>query len=456
MSIKALFEGLKDALSGQPEPDTRQDSPQDAQADDQDLGFLAPLVESIILEFRNVAEQRLGPHRVLDPQAVCQVRRIVMRPLTTEAHQALAHVVQHFNAEGIADFLRRRALREVPLAAFFDFDRFEGIEPLAAPEPAQADREATVRRQMLIEVIREIGLDGDAEMFFTRIDYDFPRRGESSDQAGHSGEIGEWVLADAGTERRLDVERRPRTAPIRIGRSASCEIALVATDKTLASAHHGNLWFEGETWWYQDAGARNGSRVESDGAVRQVRSDDRRPSDPIAIARGATIVFCAEGTGSPETHASLRWVGELSPVPRTPLAGRERVETPSTPLSVGHDSTKIGTFFARLSGLSSQTTPVSSLPATVGKANDQVVRVADAHTSVSRKHIRILSASAQGVELEILGKNGLTRGSDHVPQGEFLVLPWDEPVRLGFPVEEEPVCSLVFSRSSHESTGRER
>lgn len=446
MSEKSIWSMLKALLVERNDLKPRQNEQGDSEIEDagDDLGFLQPLIGALVIEFERLAKDVLGPHRVLNPEGICRINEISVRPLTPDAGRALAHVLENFSSASIVRFLRHQVLALLPLAPYFDFTGFTGIKCPAGVDLATAEYPDDIERQALLEVIREIGLDRRSDQFVIRLDFAFVEVAEPADRLG--ARESEWLLSDAEPARRLRLERVPPDRPLKIGRRPDLGIPLKATGRTLASGHHGNLWFDQGAWWYQDAGSRNGSRIECEGHV-EILPPSRAPSQPVRLRPGSIIVFCAADGGvaeTPETHPRLRWDGDRQAVPRTPLAGEKNQETPETPVSAGTNKSGRSGYRIRLSGVTEQEVHLTSLPATVGTESQHDVRVPAAHISVSRHHLTLHSMNEEGVEIEVNGRNGVSHLGGIVRQGARFRLAGGETIVLGYPMEGEPVCTLTL------------
>jgi hypothetical protein len=420
-----------------PRPSERVDGENEDEGDD--LGFLQPLIGTLVTEFERLAKDVVGPHRVLNPEGVCRINELSVRPLTPDGERALAHVLKYFNKARIVGFLQRKVLARVVLAPYFDFTKFKGIKCPAVVDQPAAELQDDVERQAMLDVIREIGLDQRSDQFVIRIDFAFV---EAAVPAA------EWLLSDAEPARRLKLDRVSPDRPLKIGRRPDMDIPLKATGRTLASGHHGNLWFDQGAWWYQDAGSRNGSRIECQGQVDTLPLSGA-PSQPVRLGPGSTIVFCAVDGGAaetPETHPRLCWDDDRQAVPRTPLAEGRNQETPETPVSEGTNNNGRPGYRIHLSGVTEQEIHLTSFPATVGTESQHDVRVPAAHTSVSRHHLTLHSMNDEGVEIEVIGRNGVSRRGKTEHQGARLRLAWGETIGLGYPVKGEPVCTLTLLR----------
>lgn len=88
--------------------------------------------------------------------------------------------------------------------------------------------------------------------------------------------------------------------PVVIGRSRRCELQLDAQD-TRASGRHARLSFDGRTFWIEDLGSTNGTRLNG------------RPITRAALADGDDIEF---GTGGPRLRVNFDppaepWIGNV-------------------------------------------------------------------------------------------------------------------------------------------------
>jgi pSer/pThr/pTyr-binding forkhead associated (FHA) protein len=422
------------------------------------LGPYAPLISAIRDELEQFVETQLRLHL-----AIAERDRYVLASIDvdSQAHDGSAALLRRFIAEfkpeQIKRFLARDVIAGLRNASAIDLTQFGGLNDAAAGAVVRDDPYRALIAELqsgtssaapraFAVTLRGRWVQGDAAAVDAGA-----RRGrepgrDPGRERGHEAEGAQTPLAgralaidiqDGRGVRRFDIASVLPGRRYVVGKDDGCDVTV---DGMYASRRHCEIWFDGNAWWVIDAGSTNGIRVETRSAVRRAAPAS---VEPLELTAGARLVLSENAQGEARLYPRLT-MHPLQGSAGADAAGRAAQATPLAPARA-----KAGwRVTARMaSGTRDIDIAGRSLPLSIGRSRSQSLVVDSAHAEVSGKHVEIVSIDDAGVDVRVLGDNGVSvDGTVHGPGTRFSWRP-GETLVLGDAGEQAPACTLSLSRS---------
>jgi hypothetical protein len=424
------------------------------------LGAYAPLIGAIRQELEHFIISQLRLHL-----AIADRDRYVLTSIAVtcadddEAHERLRRFMHEFKPEQVKRYLAREVIAGLPNAAAIDLSQFAGLVDGATLEDDDEDDYG--------DLLAELGglTDDGAPPYevtligrWSEIDASAAVRAAAPAPAAASaalvtplaGQRCEFDVEDAEGRRRVVL---PAVVPGRryvIGQGPGCDIPVRGT---YTSRRHAELWHDQGAWWVADAGSTNGLRVEQAGNLPQtlLPTAAGEGATPLRLGDGARLVLSARSEGPPADCPWLALHGAAAAAAArvTPIAAPAAPRTPLTAIR-GTDAPSDAAFEIAPAGGGAALLKLrpAALPLAVGRSRQCALMIERRHDGVSGHHLDIVALDPGGVELQVLGDNGVLLDGVHHRAGSRLHWAEGHAMVLGAAAHDPSACALVLRRAN--------
>lgn len=430
-----------------------------------DFGKYQPVIEAIHNDLIAFTRAELSTHRRLNPHFNCRITSVEITPKSDEAERLLDELIS-IHGPGVMARLLKEFAGTLPLGRYIDLSEFAGIVPQPYRRPQHSQTEVEMLGLMQdIQGHQAAPTAYNVKLLWEPFEKEpdepkpaapppapdlAPAQGSPQAQEESAPRV-TWKLRDRQGERDVQV---PRSASKTV--LGSSPAAHLRVEGTFTSSRHGAVWFDRGSWWYEDLGSTNGSRVEYPRGQPTVvfpnaTSRQAAPS-PAELVPGCRVVFTDELTGTEADYPVLE-IPLVRGAQATPVAGQRRAAN-ATPIASHGQSA--GPRPASALSLRIQDANGSrdilldlSAPFTIGRDKATSCPVLPAHQTVSGRHLEITGQNATGLHCKMLGVNGGFLEDSFIEQDVEFTWPWTAELVLGEKVDPEQVYRLAIIKDPH-------
>ncbi len=430
------------------------------------LGDYAPLIDAVRQELEHFIVSQLRLHL-----AIADRDRYVLTSIAVhcqgdaQAHERLLRFMREFKPEQVKRYLVREVIAGLPNAAAIDLSQFGG---LVDGEALGDDAHDDDYRDLLAELAGPAADGGPAYEVtllgrWSEIDAAPAAASARPPAPSPAPTAGAMVTPLAGPRCEFELEdadgRRLVVLPAVVagrryvvGKGEGCDIVVRGT---YTSRRHAELWLDQGSWWCADAGSTHGIRIETPGtAAPQVAAPAAagESTPPLRLADGARLLLSARSDGPPADHPWLALRHAAPPVLAarvTPIAATLGAQgTPRTPLTAilsGHATTAF-TIVDAASGAAQLPLRAAALPLSIGRSRQSALVIDRRHDGVSGHHLDVVALDGDGVDIVVVGDNGVSIGGQHHRPGARVRWPAGQPLTLGAITAQAQACTLLLRR----------